>query len=107
MSIDGVPEKAPWLLRLVARTFLKRWAHARPMRPGLRLPAAFAKRLIPNPTTAEEGLKGLREAIGRLQATDARHPSPLLGSLTRDEWDQLHCRHAELHPSFLVPVKQS
>lgn len=103
MSIDGIPEQPHPLLRFFARTFLKRRALTKPMSPGIKLPAPFAKRLMPSETSTEAGLKGLREAIERLEATDQRQPSPLLGPLTKEEWNQLHCRHAELHLSFLVP----
>ncbi len=46
----------------------------------------------------------LRQAIHRLQTEEKRAPNPVLGKLTREEWDRLHCRHAELHLSFLVPI---
>ncbi len=105
MSIDGVPETVPWPIRIMMRLFFKQRLLTKAMPTGLRLPAKFARRLMPPATTTEAGLKGLREAIGRLQATDARQPSPLLGPLTKEEWDQLHCRHAELHLSFLVPIE--
>ena len=28
-------------------------------------------------------------------------PSPVFGPMTHEEWEQLHCRHAELHFSFI------
>jgi hypothetical protein len=36
-----------------------------------------------------------------LKTEPRRKPSPLFGELTIDEWNQLHCRHAELHLSFI------
>ena len=49
----------------------------------------------------------------RARSHPRRHPSPadrpqtrpsaFLGALTKEEWTQLHCRHAELHFSFLIP----
>ena len=52
---------------------------------------------------------------GPLQQSSLAHPAyrfvegdakdvRLLGELTREQSDQLHCRHCELHLSFLVPV---
>ena len=37
-----------------------------------------------------------QDAVSRATAVDPRE-------LTREQWDQLHCRHAELHLSFLTP----
>jgi hypothetical protein len=48
-------------------------------------------------------LQLIRAAIGRMKTESTRFPSPFLGELTRDQWDQLHCRHCELHLSFLIP----
>lgn len=101
ISIDGLPERPAWPIRFLARTVFKKWILTRPMRAGVRLPDKFSRRLIPPETTTEAGLKGLREAVARLESTRRRRPSPLLGPLTVDEWNQLHCRHAELHLSFL------
>jgi hypothetical protein len=30
-------------------------------------------------------------------------PSPILGTLTHEEWIAMHLRHAELHLGFLIP----
>ncbi|MEX2545983.1 MAG: DUF1569 domain-containing protein, partial [Phycisphaeraceae bacterium] len=57
----------------------------------------------PPEVSTEEGLARLRVAAERLNREPARAPSPLLGQLSRREWDQLHCRHAELHLGFVVP----
>jgi hypothetical protein len=38
-----------------------------------------------------------------MKAEPQRFPSPFLGELTREQWDQLHCRHCELHLSFILP----
>ncbi len=45
----------------------------------------------------------LKTAIQPLHLEPQRMPSPFLGKLTKDEWDRLHMRHAELHLSFFVP----
>jgi hypothetical protein len=103
-SIDGFQRRLPWPLRFVFGLFFKRKLLAQPMRSGFQLPAKAAAELAPPATSLEEGLQSIRQAIDRLQMEAHRVPSPFLGPLTRDEWDQLHCRHAELHLSFLVPV---
>ncbi len=104
-SIDGLRFHLPAPVRFLFRLFLKSAFLNKPMRAGFRLPAKAATQLVPPPTTGqEEGLLNLRQAIHRLQTEEKRAPNPVLGKLTREEWDRLHCRHAELHLSFLVPI---
>ena len=91
------------MIRLFAPLIKKRLLRG-PMSPGFKLPPAAAKELIPEtPISAEPGLNELRSAIERLNCETHRAPSPVFGKMTREEWDQLHLRHAELHLSFFVP----
>ena len=99
--IDGFDAKAPWYIRLIMRP-LRGWILNRPMPPGYKLPPDAEAVLIPGETSLEEGLDLFRKGIHRLQTETTRQASPFLGKLTVDEWNKLHLRHAELHPSFLV-----
>lgn len=102
-SIDGFDNSLPAFVRLVFRVLFKQRFLTKPMSAGFKLPAKAATELVPSPTSLEEGLQAIRQAIGRLQTETKRAPSAVLGPLTADEWNQLHCRHGELHLSFLVP----
>jgi Protein of unknown function (DUF1569) len=101
-SIDGATVRFSFVLRLFGRV-LKRRILKDGMPPGYQLKGEAAEGLVPPATSWEEGLQLMRTAIRRLQTESQREPSPFLGSMTREEWDQLHCRHSELHLSFLVP----
>ena len=101
-SIDGLPLKAPWFIRVAAKLFKNRFL-TKPMPAGFALPKAAAAHLVPGDTSWEEGLLAIRTAIQRMKTDPQRKPSPYLGELTHAQWDQLHCRHSELHLSFLVP----
>lgn len=48
-------------------------------------------------------LAKLRDEVDYAKAHGMKHPSPLFGPLTNDAWIQAHCRHAELHHSFIHP----
>ncbi len=103
MALDGARFRASWYIRLLGPLFKKRML-TRPMPAGFRLPAYAGAVLIPeDECEMQEALRHLRSAVTRSLATTHRHPSPVLGQLTPDEWDQLHCRHAELHFSFFIP----
>jgi hypothetical protein len=103
-SIDGAPMRFAWPLRVLGRMLKGRILRSG-MTPGFQLKRQAAEVLVPPATSWEEGLAIFRQAIKRLQTETKREPSPFLGPMTREEWDQLHCRHAELHLSFLVPTK--
>ncbi len=108
LSIDGgIPMEAPPLLRVFARLF-KEYLLSRPLPAGYKLPARAKEVLIPLPEiSSEAGLEQLRAAVQRLEREEQRVPSPMLGPLSRSDWDRLHCRHAELHFSFLRPEQQA
>jgi hypothetical protein len=101
MSIDGSQMRFPWVLRMIAPLLRKRFL-SRPMRAGFTVPKTGAF-LLPSAEETAAGLAALEKAVARLGATSQRKPHALFGTLSRQEWDQLHCRHAEMHLSFIVP----
>jgi hypothetical protein len=105
MSLDGTNHgRAPLPVRIILRLFFKKLILTKGMRPGFNLKGKFAQYMIPEATCSnEQGLSDLRAGIERLKREPQRHPHPAFGPLTREEWDQLHLRHAELHLSFFVP----
>src|ERR1043166_540888 len=103
-SIDGFTHLPPWYIRLLVRLFFRGRFLRKAMPAGINLPAAAQAELVQPATNLEAGLQTTRAAISRLKGDPSRKPSPVLGELTVDEWTSLHCRHSELHFSFLVPV---
>jgi hypothetical protein len=101
-SIDGFPSRAPFFMRMLGKVFKKRIL-SKGMTPGFKLPEKDAHSLVPGPTSWEEGLTAFRTALKRMQTETARAPHGFFGYLTSEEYVQLHCRHSELHLSFLVP----
>jgi hypothetical protein len=101
-SIDGLSMEVPWWLRLLAPWFKGRFL-AKGMKPGIELKGSTAEALVPPATSWEEGLDLFRKATNRLKTESKRERSPIFGAMTKEDWDKLHCRHAELHLGFLVP----
>ena len=101
-SIDGFSITFPMHFRLIGRVFRKKLLTMQ-MPAGFKLSASNAKAMVPPPTPTEEGAAELRAAVARLQNEPKRAPHPMLGTLTREEWDRAHLAHASLHLSFLVP----
>jgi len=102
-SIDDTIPKLPGIVRFLLRLFIKHKMLNKPMTAGFHLPNKAAAVLIPPPTNWEEGLRNFRQAMQRLITEPMRAPSPVVGPMTNEEWVKLHCRHAELHLSFLIP----
>ncbi len=101
-SIDGFGGlKAALPLRLIVRLIRGRMLRE-PFRPGIRLPAKF-RVLMPEEIVGwDAAVADLRRQIGRVgNGERMTAPSPVFGSLTHEQWAQLHCRHAELHLSFI------
>jgi hypothetical protein len=101
-SIDGIPAKAPWYIRLVA-PLVKRRFLTKKLSPGFKLPKEVEGDFFPVVSSSQESLRKLQTAVARLQTEKMTADHPVFGKLTHEEWTQLHLRHAELHLSFAVP----
>ena len=106
-AVTGFPFKMPIHLRMFGRVMRNNFLH-NPIKPGIKPPpgAPDLSRVVfpPADTPLETALAYLRDSIAAATAPGSmRYPSPLFGQLTHEQWVQLHCRHAELHLSFLYP----
>jgi hypothetical protein len=107
VSVDGTNEQFPLPLRIALRLLRKRIIGS-PMKPGYRVPENVAVLLRPEPHVGlRESLWKLRSAAIRFQDASAFPSHPAFGVLTRDEYRALALRHAELHLSFVVPVRRT
>ncbi len=106
-SVDESKAKLPLPNRLVAK-LLKPILLRYGLPSGVQIEPiseVAAREFLPAENVAtEEGLRQLQEATRRLspEAMTARHN--LFGEMSPREWEMMHCRHAELHMGFLVPV---
>ncbi len=101
-SIDGFDAIPPWPIRMLGRLYFKRKVLNHGMKAGFIHTGKGVMEFVPPPTSLEAGLNAFRRAVRRQQSETKRVPSPFFGSMTNEEWTRLHCRHAELHLSFLV-----
>ncbi len=103
-SIEGFPTpKAALPLRFVC-WLLRRIVLTRPMQPGVKLPRNFAALIPDHGTTWEDAVDGFRAVYTKLATRRMTHPSPVFGRMSHEQWEQLHCRHAEMHFSFMHPA---
>ena len=102
-SIDGFQARPPGVVRFFLRLLLKKRFLTKPMSPGFRLGRRMEEELVLAAVSLGEGLENCRHAHQRLQTETPRCEHPAFGAFTPEEWEQCHCRHSELHLSFLLP----
>lgn len=102
---DGYPQglgKPPPLIKFVLKFMKNKFLYG-------KLPVGFKIRNVPGGTAGaddipfDQALARFRHQLDRLDAAPPSIPNPIFGHLTHDEWRTMHCRHAELHLSFLHP----
>ena len=101
-SVEGIPFKAPWIVRKTVGKLAKRRVFATGVLPdGVNLPAEFHPR--PDLDARAEA-EALRATIGQFAAaTGPMAAHPIFGPLTHEEWARFHAIHAAHHLGFLVP----
>ena len=102
MAVDGTDVRVPFYIRWFAPLLKNRMLN-KPMRPGFQLPKQVVDKIVPSgDVDSQDALQHLERAVERLKTEEHREPHLALGRLTRQQWDLLHCRHAELHFSFVL-----
>ena len=91
-------------LRIVMR-ILRPIMINRTLPSGFKLPAKTQSLLWSSePVDAGTGLQNWKKSIERYNQVELQ-PHPIFGKMTREQHDQIQCRHAELHLSFVHPLK--
>lgn len=103
-SLDGIPAKAPWFVRMLAPTFRNRALH-KGIDPGIKLSGDMLRVLPPDNVTLDNATARMNRVFQRLDKGEKmQQPSPVFGKMTHEDWSNLHMRHAELHLSFMHPI---
>jgi hypothetical protein len=103
MAVEGTDVRVPRWVQFILWEWRKR-SLSMPSRPGVKMPSQLKSVLLPEEgLAADRCLQDLRSAVSRFRAASQFAPHPAYGQLTRDEWQQLALRHAEMHMSFIVP----
>jgi len=102
-SIDGFPFTMPFPLRFIG-PLIKGRAQRKPLQSGIKAPGRMTPHMPGQGVALEDAMRTLRGEIGRVKAGKRMEkPSPLFGKLSHEEWVRIHCRHAEMHFSFMHP----
>lgn len=103
-SIDGFTFTVPAPIRFAARLMRGRFLK-KGFNPGITPPAKAAALFAPAPDiTLEAAADHLARSVERAKQKQMTAVSPLFGAMNHEQWVQMHCRHAELHFSFIHPT---
>lgn len=107
-SLDSATDDNQFRPNLLLRTIgplLRNRMVSQPMSPGFRMPVGMQPFFMPSAdSSVDESLPRLKIAVDRFKAADLPDRSPTFGKMSRDDWHNFHCRHAEMHLSFIVPT---
>jgi hypothetical protein len=102
MAIDGSDYKPPFFFKIMGPLMRKGMLN-KSMRAGFQLPPGMHALIPSEDTTTESGFKALRQNAERLKNEELQPRHVVFGKMTREDWNKLHLRHAEMHLSFAVP----
>ena len=100
LPLDGVVLPVPFYIRWGARLMLGRFLR-NGLPAGMALTGKTKEALVPQATTTEAGIAALQKAIARWKVKTAVPDHSVFGTVTDEQFTQIHLRHAELHLSFL------
>ncbi|MCG8649438.1 MAG: DUF1569 domain-containing protein [Pirellulales bacterium] len=104
--IDGGNFLAPAPVRFLMGLLMKKKFTTKSLPSGFKIPKA-ATDILPEEVSVEEGLNRFRQAISRAATESRRGLHPVLGRLSKHEWDMFMLRHSELHMSFVHPIQST
>lgn len=100
-SVEGYPFAVPWYLKLIGPLMKKRMI-TKTMSPGYTTPRKVSHEMEPQNvdptlTTMDQAIQLLETWAGKANEQGFIERNPAFGPMDRQQWVDLHCRHAELH----------
>lgn len=95
----------PFFMRLMMPLMKRMIINSKPFKPGIKLPAKGEAFFWPDKEfDVACSLQYLKEAAEFYKSNGPLEKHPFFGKITRAENDELNCRHAALHLSFVHPA---
>ena len=101
--MDGFPaEFKPPLMLKITGPILRSGLLRKGISAGIKPPPSMDALVTPSPDTPlDAALQRLRDALARFKDSPTIPKHPFLGPMDKATWETFHCRHAELHLSFI------
>ncbi|MFK8114978.1 MAG: DUF1569 domain-containing protein [Rubripirellula sp.] len=98
----AVPPPPPFFMKLMMPLMRKMVINSKPLKPGVKLPASGESFFWPDKDfDLPTALQAFRDSVSNYKSDGPVEVHPFFGKLTREECDQLNCRHAALHLGFV------
>ena len=95
----------PWFMKLMLPLMRRMVINSKPLNPGVKLPRQGESFLWPDQEfVVPSSLEYFKDSVEYYTSNGPLEIHPFFGKLTRAEADQLSCRHAALHLSFVHPA---
>lgn len=95
----------PFFMKLLMPIMKRMIINSKPLNPGVNLPAKGESFFWPDKEfDVAAALQHLKESTEHYKSNGPLEVHPFFGKLTKAEADELNCRHAALHLSFVHPA---
>lgn len=95
----------PFFMKLIMPLMRRMVINSKPLKPGIKLPAKGETFFWPDKEiSVAEGIAYLKESTEHYKSGGPLSQHPFFGKLSQAEADELNCRHAALHLSFVHPA---
>ena len=96
----------PFLMRLMRPLMRRMVINSKPLKPGIKLPAAGESFFWPqSDLDVPAAVRKFKDSTQNYLNSGPIENHPFFGKLSREESDSLNCRHAALHLSFVHPAE--
>lgn len=97
--------KPPFYMKIMMPLMKRMVINPKPLAPGVKLPPSGEAFFWPDKEfDVQAALQHLKDSVAFYQSKGPLPKHPYFGALTREQCDQLQCRHCALHLSFVHPA---
>ena len=95
----------PFFMKLMMPLMKKMIINSKPLKPGVKLPAKGESFFWPDQEfETASAVQAFKESTDHYKANGPLPVHPFFGKLSKSDADELNCRHAALHLSFVHPA---
>ena len=95
----------PFFMKLMMPLMRRMVINSKPLKPGIKLPASGESFFWPNQDfDVAKSVEYFKDSVDFYKSNGPLEKHPFFGKISKAESDELNCRHAALHLSFVHPA---
>ena len=95
----------PFFMKLLMPLMKRMVINSKPLKPGIKLPAKGEAFFWPdNDFDVSSAVEYFKQSVDYYKSNGPLEKHPFFGNISKAECDELNCRHAALHLSFVHPA---